>query len=30
MGTVTRGLEKKLDNEELYDLYASPTILMVI
>jgi len=30
VGTVTWGLEKKLDNEELYDLYASPNIVMVI
>jgi hypothetical protein len=30
MGTVTWGLEKKLDSEELYDLYASPNIVMVI
>jgi hypothetical protein len=30
VGTVTCGLEKKLDNEDLYDLYASPNNVMVI
>jgi hypothetical protein len=30
MGTVTWGLEKKLDKEELYDLYASPNIVTAI
>jgi hypothetical protein len=30
VGTVTWELEKKLDNKELYDLYASPNVLPVV